>query len=131
MIHLLILTPFFYGTKWKDQTDIYSKENGLYLRGLAIIFIVLHHIYLCIGNSGPLAHIGHLSVSVFFFLSGYGLLKKTNLDGFWKKRLVQVYFPFVLSNVIFIKKKRRKLHPIVFSNWVEMNSPMIEKIIEI
>ena len=102
MIYLIFALPFLCRIKRDDTTEVCSKENGLYLRGLATLMIVLHHLCLSVNGSGILLHVGHLASSIFFFLSGYGLMKKKDLNGFWKKRLSAVYVPFVVANAIFI-----------------------------
>lgn len=102
MIYLIFTLPFLCKIKMDNTMEVCSKENGLYLRGLATLMIVLHHLCLSVNGSGILLHVGHLASSIFFFLSGYGLMKKKDLNGFWKKRLSAVYVPFVVANAIFI-----------------------------
>lgn len=68
----------------------FSKEDTIYIKGLAIIFMVLYHLfategllleYKTIYKFGGLnveciiGEFGHTCVGIFLFLSGYGLYK--------------------------------------------------------
>ena len=92
-----------------------SKEASTSLKGLACLLIVLHH--WCSGLSGvgygsSLVKLftqagGITGVAVFFFLSSYGLSrsqqkKKDTLTSFFTKRLVRVYIPLVITNVLWL-----------------------------
>ncbi len=90
----------------------FSKEATLPLRGVLALLIVLHHLsqsltwmipedslinYLC-----DFCGWGEPVVSVFFFMSGYGIIKsyqkkgKSYLDGFLKGRLGNLLIPFII-----------------------------------
>ncbi len=79
-VYLLIKTKYI----TVENQNSFTKEFTLPLRGLCALFVVTGHIenYLnsaALGSFG-LLHIFHWStpaVSIFFFLSGYGLYKKT------------------------------------------------------
>lgn len=85
-------------------------DNGNSIKGLAALIIVLHHISQRMTEPGILKlflFIGYLAVSLFFFCSGYGLmrsleLKNNYLDGFIKNRLPRIIIPFIISNIIFL-----------------------------
>jgi peptidoglycan/LPS O-acetylase OafA/YrhL len=92
-----------------------SKDASTSLKGLACLLIVLHH--WCSGLSGAgydgsLVELftqagGITGVAVFFFLSSYGLSrsqqkKKDTLTSFFAKRLVRVYIPLVITNVLWL-----------------------------
>ncbi len=66
------------------MTDYLSKENTTCLKGVLAICVFAHHLYQYSGifRNGWQAYIGicfqalgYLSVAIFFFLSGYGLMK--------------------------------------------------------
>lgn len=79
-------------------------------RGIAAIFIVLHHISQRITVIKALIvmrYIGFISVAVFFFISGYGLMsgfiyKKDYLKGFLRKRMLKILIPYWMVNMIAI-----------------------------
>lgn len=83
----------------KNHTDI--------LRGIFIIIVVLAHTTARMPGTRyllPLTLGGNLTNIIFLFLSGYclmeSLLNKTNyLKGFFSKKLVRVYVPFVIMNI--------------------------------
>lgn len=80
------------------------------IKGLVALIIILHHISLDITHPTILylfQWLGCISVSLFFFLSGYGLtyqlkMNDNYLNTFWKCRIFKVLIPFILSNLIFI-----------------------------
>lgn len=79
-----------------------SKQHFLYLKGIAILFVVIGHI----GNySGKtwFTPLGGIGVAIFLFCSGYGLMtsyRTKGLSSFWKNKLIAVYVPFVLIEII-------------------------------
>ncbi|MBQ4317195.1 MAG: acyltransferase [Clostridia bacterium] len=92
--------------------DFLSVESGKSIRGLLALIIVLHHLAnrFSAAESGVVfrifCDIGFLAVSIFFFISGYGLQKqhieKENYSkGFLLKRLPTVLIPYIIVNVIY------------------------------
>ena len=83
--------------KKESSVDYLSVEYTTNFRGIAAIGVILHHMSERI-NAGvffsKLSMIGYLLVTLFFFLSGYGLLvqyqkkKDGYLKGFLKKRVL-------------------------------------------
>jgi membrane-bound acyltransferase YfiQ involved in biofilm formation len=58
------------------NNEFLSKSSTDCIRGICIVVIILHHIAQRMLNPvllKPYEHFGYLSVSIFFFLSGYGL----------------------------------------------------------
>lgn len=96
--------------EWFD--DALSLETTKSIRGIMAMCIVLHHLIQHIGaqNAGPIGfmeRMGVCFVGVFFFYSGYGLvksfyLKEHYLNGFLKKRLPSILVPFYVCNILFI-----------------------------
>lgn len=88
-----------------------SKEQTVCLRGILAILVVIHHLHqysgLFIGTYiGVILELfGCLSVAVFFFISGYGLMlsanKKDYLDQFLTKRFLPLYCFYVFLIVIY------------------------------
>ena len=89
----------------KNLTDL--------IKFLSCLMIALHHYsqgMVVAGTHNPIYQLfstqgGWLGVAIFFFLSGYGLMKsdmKNHLDPipFFKKRILKTYFPAVLVSVI-------------------------------
>lgn len=96
----------FSGKNYNSQ--FLSKPVTDCIKGLCILIIILHHISLQIYPPRlmlPYTCFGHLAVSIFLFLSGYGLTmsklnKKNYLNNFFSKRLSKVYFPFIVLNAV-------------------------------
>lgn len=86
-----------------------SKQNTEYYKGIFAIGILLHHVSQRT-NTGILFHdifniMGSIAVSVFFFISGYGLqksfLKSSDYSkGFLKKRLSKVLVPYLVITFV-------------------------------
>lgn len=93
-----------------EKEIIIPIDEGRYLKGIAAIFVVLHHLAQRIGiniMTIPYIEIGKYAVALFLALSGYGVMnslknKKNYLNGFLKSRIAKVYVPFILSNCIFL-----------------------------
>ncbi len=119
LIALLIWGGKFAGIK-KNQfhEDSASLESMKSLRGFAAICVILHHIsqeyaFQMVGGEykpGELAlfvNAGYLMVSIFFFCSGFGLIKSLEtksdyLKGFIKKRVVKtLVIPYYVSVIIY------------------------------
>ena len=89
--------------------DYLSIKNGNVLRGLFAIVVVFHHLAQRM-ESGTIfqcfKHVGYLAVSVFFFLSGYGLQKafitsENYKKHFLSKRLSKIIIPYMIVVVIY------------------------------
>ena len=113
---LIILLVFGAKIAPKDtfHQDFLSLKYTKVLQGAAAVGIILHHLVQEVTNyggihKGPITHMnwmGVLFTSVFFFFSGYGLLKSYQskpdyLDNFLEKRIPSVLIPFLVSNVIY------------------------------
>ena len=90
--------------------DALARERTDALKGFAALLIVLGHLGQTVhgGASFPvLRHLGLFTVTVFFALSGYGLVlsykrKGCRLSGFWKKRLLTVVLPYAIFTILYI-----------------------------
>ena len=81
------------------------------LKGMAISVIMIHHMVLRMSGAGvllPFRGLGYLGVTIFFFLSGYGLTcsaEKKGKDyarGFLGKRFLMIYIPAIFANLIYM-----------------------------
>lgn len=109
----LILIPvvalLFIGAKKSENgfnTEYLKKNNTVALKGICALSIVLLHVG-SVTQSKFLPEITAFAVSVFFFLSGYGLmmsLKKTRsyLDGFVYKHTVKIWVPYATAAVCYV-----------------------------
>ena len=111
---LLILIIFFYGAQvTRKETcfeDSLARDNTDIIRGMMAIIVLFHHISQ-VAYEGVVfkyfADFGRFPVSMFFFLSGYGLISqyqkkgKDYLEGFFKKRILKILVPYLLANVVF------------------------------
>lgn len=116
-IYVILAILFIWGIKFsgfgnKYHEDYLDKDSTKCLAGLAVLFVILHHV-----SQRPAFQdvtqelwffndIGFLVTSVFLFNSGYGLTisAKNNpnyIKTFARKRILTVLIPFVISNIIF------------------------------
>ncbi len=86
---------------------IYRTE----IMGIAALWILLFHVWnpsfhIPIGNGDLLdffKSIGYYGVDIFFLLSGFGLvfsMKHSTVLGFYRKRILRVYIPFLITGVV-------------------------------
>lgn len=89
--------------------NCFSRTNSNMIKGLMAIFVVLCHLSLIYPGGTILPvfeYLGDAAVGIFFFLSGYGLMKQYSLRndyhiGFIQKRLNRVLIPYLIVNVIY------------------------------
>lgn len=98
--------------QWHD--DALSLEVSKGLQGFCAAAIILHHASQALFNQKKdigilmgFTNIGVLFVGVFFFFSGYGLLKSLHikedyLKTFFRKRFPTILVPFYVCNIIFV-----------------------------
>ncbi len=116
---IVLIILLFLGAKVAPRgtvyEDFFSLKTAKVLQGAAAVGILLHHLVQEVTDygavwKGPITHMnwmGVLFTSVFFFSSGYGLLKSYNtkqdyLEHFLENRLPTVLIPFLVSNVIYL-----------------------------
>lgn len=101
-----------FGKKDEFNDDFTSLENMKSLQGFAALGVLLHHIsqeyfFQEEGVLSAFVNAGVYFVAIFFFCSGYGLIKsldtkKNYLRGFLKKRVVKsLVIPFYVNAVIY------------------------------
>ncbi len=118
-IALLLWGGSFAGFKsGRLHEDSTSLDSMMSLRGFAAIGVILHHIsqenafqwaggYGKAGELSIFVNAGYLFVAIFFFCSGYGLIKSLGtkpdyLRGFMKKRVLKtLVIPYYVSIAIY------------------------------
>ncbi len=124
-VYVLILALFIWGGKFagfkKDQfhENSSSLDSMKSLRGFAAIGVILHHIsqeqaFQWANNFGTkpgelsiFVNAGYLFVAIFFFCSGFGLIKSLEtkpdyFNGFLKKRVLKaLVIPYYVSIIIY------------------------------
>jgi peptidoglycan/LPS O-acetylase OafA/YrhL len=82
--------------------SLMSFSHTGYLKGIAIVLVVISHIGNYSGHTW-FTPLGGIGVAVFLFCSSFGLMrsyKKNGLAGFWKKKFISIYIPFVFVETI-------------------------------
>lgn len=93
-----------------------KRETSASIKFIAAVIVALHHFsqYICANNLSDnifykifSSQGGYVSVAIFFFLSGYGLMESElkqhlNFNDFMRKRLFKIYFPVLLVTVIWL-----------------------------
>ncbi|WP_042271337.1 acyltransferase family protein [[Clostridium] dakarense] len=114
LLYIIIFMIISYKAKIYDtheyNTDALSKHMCNSIKGIAAISVVLHHISQRLSYVKflePFRYVGYLAVALFFFYSGYGMMKsfesKANyLKNFWTKRIPKVVLPFIFANILFV-----------------------------
>lgn len=100
------------GERW--QNDALSLQNAKCIQGLCALGVILHHLTQKLHWSGTdmkavtiFLETGTHFVGIFFFFSGFGLMKSLltkpdYLKGFLYKRLMTVLIPFYVCNFAYI-----------------------------
>ncbi|MBO4460723.1 MAG: acyltransferase [Clostridiales bacterium] len=102
-----------FGRKNEINDDYTSLETMKSLRGFAAIGVILHHIsqvdmFQQKGILAPFLNAGAYFVAIFFFCSGYGLIKSLDskpdyLKGFVRKRIVKaIVLPFYVNILFYV-----------------------------
>ena len=119
----------------------FSIETTLPLRGLLALLIVLHHLSLRLTYMIPEESMinylhdfncwGEPLVSIFFFMSGYGIVKsyqkkgKSYLAGFISGRLVKLMIPFLICCLVYIPFNDNTLLSIVSMDTWKNDCPLL------
>lgn len=106
---ILVAGVKFAGIK-ECHEDFISLKQSKAIQGICAILIIVHHLSQRLQYAKPLQMFidaGILFVGIFFFCSGYGLIKSLRekqgyLDHFLKKRLITVLVPFYVVNLVFL-----------------------------
>lgn len=93
-----------------SNNDYLGVKSTTGLKGFLALGIVFHHLSQWVTTGTEFSNFGYMGtyiVSVFFFLSGYGLYvqneKKENyLDNFLVKRLSKILTPFIIISSIYL-----------------------------
>lgn len=108
LLFIFCFSLIFNMKRIESKKEIFTKDTTNTLRGVAMIGIVIHHIWQKTGlHSYLLGSVGYLATALFFFISGYGnsisINKSENVSIKWLwKRLIKIYVPFILAFLIFI-----------------------------
>jgi len=111
---LIIFFIAFVSIKNQDlDTQQLSIKTTSNLQVIAVIFVILHHLSQVLQNysdsflSSRLIVAGRFSVGIFFFVSGYGLIKqykkkgRVYLDTFLKRKVLSIFIPFLLAGIVY------------------------------
>ena len=79
----------------EEKMVMINKEQSNLYKGIALIFVIVSHLPRIFPgvNLSVLHPLGFLGVSIFLFLSGYGLQRsycKNRLALFWRKRIIKI-----------------------------------------
>ena len=105
---LLIISIFVY--LLPVNNDYLGVKSTTGLKGFLALGIVFHHLSQWVTTGEEFSNFGYMGtyiVSVFFFLSGYGLYvqndrKEDYLDNFLSKRLSKILTPFITISSIYL-----------------------------
>lgn len=87
----------------------FDRVTSEYLRGIAIVFVVLGHILggqFGIFGAHITAILGTGGVSIFLLLSGYGLYQSYRKNGmetksYWNKKLEKIFVPYAVVTIVY------------------------------
>lgn len=89
-----------------------SPDNTTCLKGIFAVFVLIHHLYQYSGlfHNSPVGMIfqafGYLSVGMFFFYTGYGMMFSKDKEGYvktiGKKRILPLYIFYVFLILLYL-----------------------------
>ncbi len=90
-----------------EKVGILDKEQGMIIKAICCIIVILVHIPKQHGNAlqDAISSFGYVAVSIFFMLSAYGLRysvenKPDYIKHFWRNRILVLLIPFWLTRTI-------------------------------
>ena len=107
---LIAVLPFFlllaHSQKSEDFFDPTERSAALCYRGFFALLVILHHMAQRISDPGLLIiyfDAGYTAVAMFFFYSGYGMMKKgiRGKNGFFRKRIPALLVPYAITMTIY------------------------------
>jgi peptidoglycan/LPS O-acetylase OafA/YrhL len=107
LLFLMILILVFISLR-KRKIELMDTTETEQLKGLAILFVIFGHFWIHTTQNFPGIILSGEAVSLFFILSGYGLMKsygrnqKQKPGFFFLKRIKRVMIPYWLSTILFL-----------------------------
>jgi len=106
LIFLFLFSRINRQDNYRNSLSIYNTTLIKGLGSILVVFCHLSHFYNGVFLLPSLYYFGYASVGLFFFFSGFGLMKQylTKKDyqiGFLKKRLGKILIPYAVFNVIY------------------------------
>lgn len=106
---ILILNSLHYKRNG-EKSGLLDKNSVECIRGISAILIVFSHAHFYTEELGLLRILkpfGYIGVSVFFFCSGYGVMKQwirdtEYMNGFLIKRVKSIYIPYFVAVIIWL-----------------------------
>jgi len=91
----------------KKTSQLLCKEQTEQLKGVAIFFVVLGHLWVHVSQASASLVFSGDAVFLFLFLSGFGLTRSHqqtpySLRSFVTKRIVRVFGPYWLATILII-----------------------------
>ncbi len=89
-----------------SESSFMSRNYTDCLRGIAIIFVMMQHVFGMCYECRYFTPFGGIGVAIFLILSGYGLnesYKKSGISSidYWSKKILRVFIPYaILSSVL-------------------------------
>lgn len=84
-------------------------NNRMYLMGVAIIMVVVYHLFCWVYNPVSFFNLGYVGVDLFLFLSGFGLsysFEKNSILCFYKHRIMRIYPMYFIAVLLTFFLKR-------------------------
>jgi peptidoglycan/LPS O-acetylase OafA/YrhL len=114
LILLLILLAIAIATRRKENTKFLDQTQTDQLRGIAILLVVVGHLWVHVSSNRAVPVLGDYGVSLFLILSGFGLVISNTKErigrNFFAKRFSRVIVPYWLLTVILLLLDYLLLH---------------------
>jgi peptidoglycan/LPS O-acetylase OafA/YrhL len=107
LILFVILLTIAIFTVFKNNSLFMDKSQTTQLKGIAILLIVISHLWFHVSKYRAIPMVGDYSVTLFLMLSGFGLTRSLSnrpllLGDFISRRLKRVLLPYWLVTIIIL-----------------------------
>ena len=94
-------------SKRKSTSDFLGREQTDQLKGLAIILVVVGHLWVHVSANKAIPVLGDYAVTLFLILSGFGLVRSTQntsltVGFFLSKRMKRVMIPYWVVTILIL-----------------------------
>ena len=107
MLIFLFLLAITVATSHKSESELLDRSQTNQLKGLAILFVILGHLWVHVSQATPAIYFSAEAVGIFFFLSGYGLTlsnqkRVLGLKEYLTRRVKRVMIPYWFATIFIL-----------------------------
>jgi peptidoglycan/LPS O-acetylase OafA/YrhL len=105
ILFIILIVSFFSFRKRKDTPNFMDVTQTNQLKGMAMLLVVVGHLWVHVSQFLAVPTLGDYSVTVFFILSGFGLTtsaKKKGVEKFFLLRLSRIFITYWATTFLWL-----------------------------